>query len=110
MGKEKLKKEFKQFLKQNKMVRTFDEFEGVVASFSNPDDFRQNRHKLREVNISDYDNFIKLLQLGCEIPITAIVCDKLSRISAATGISESMLIRLSTEFRIINMLIDVGRE
>jgi len=90
------------------MIRTFDEFERVVISFSRPDDFKQNGNKLHDVSILDYDTFVKLLQLGCEIQAAAIVCNKLSRISAKTGISKSMLVRLSTEFRIINGLIDIN--
>lgn len=88
------------------MRNPYKQFEEEVQSLSNPKDFEQNRGKLKELSISSYSTFKKLLKLGGEIIPSMKASDEIFRISQQTALSETELVELSMRFRMINGIID----
>lgn len=85
---------------------TYKEFELTVQNFAKSDDFKENKSKLKELMISSYDTFIKVLKLGAEITQGIRVCEEIFDLSRMTALSENEILDISNRFRLINALID----
>ena len=85
---------------------TYRQFERIVKNYTNPADFKDNRFKLKRLNIASYDTFIKVLKLGAEITSGIRVCEEIFKISVQTALTENDVVELLTRFRFVNALID----
>ena len=88
------------------MKNSFRQFELTVQHVCHPEDFKQNKSKLKDVQLSSYETFIYILKLGAGIINAVRATDELYKLSIQTNLTESDLVQLSTKFRFINSLIE----
>ena len=88
------------------MDKSFLEFEIEVQSLCNPEDFRENKDKLKDLKLSSHETFTLLLKLGGEIVPCIDALKIIFKISIETPLTEIEIVKLSSRFRQINAIID----
>ena len=87
------------------IMKTYIEFKNIVKSLCNKEDYKNNHKVLKEIRISSYDTFTKMLRLGGEIIPSKKASEEIFKLSTKTPFKESELVELSMRFRFINELL-----
>lgn len=88
------------------MKNNYSKFELEVKALSNPSDFKENSDKLKSIRISSYDTFLDLLKIGSEITPAIYVSEEIFKISVATPLIESKIVKLIMKARSLNAIMD----
>jgi len=88
------------------MKDSFNHFELKVQCLCVPDDFKKNRDKLKDVDVSNYDTLIFLLQTGVQLKNAIMATEKIFELSVHSHLTQPEILDLLPKFRLIIAFID----
>ena len=89
-----------------KYMRTFKDFKTEVRHIVKMSDYEENKHKLEDVKIFQYDVFIKVIKHGSDINGAMFICVQISNMSRCTSLTGDDIIDLLPQYQNIISIIN----